>query len=966
MLRAIRHNIIYKLLRYIAMSAKNEGIKLKLKLPIDVIPSPQLINANKDRKRHSNSYRTKAGAAASIDISKLLLGAQGAIKLKELLSTAPDPGDAILQFQKSYGIPPLHSSRKLNVCTNDTQEAYKRANEHTEGNTDNESNVDAFDRQPLLPAIHLLSLLQVSKSEAYTYLLQKLLNELHLRINQLDEQQLQSLLDETFPYIEFRELRSLVIAILSRQEYTPPIFLHQLTENRKLLAELPVVVRRKIMHVDMNQWREFVNAIIEEYINEWNTLLLTRRNQNQNQTHTLFDMTQYVESLCVDHIHANESNGGSRLVSRKAHFSFEERRKSSKALSQLMDMIVDSRQLYLDTLKIWKERIKTVKSLGKDLHAKASKEYLPFLGAMRFDVSNLNRDKLGAKAERIHKFSWNLDRLLRVHTEEARIDDQQLLDIQNAIKELRSEESPSSQKTRTYNTDYIDEDDYFELIRSAPSPSSMTSLVEKISKIDHHRIFADPVPDTVPNYHKTVQNPMDLYTMRRKAADGQYQSAESLRKDFDLMIENCLFFNSDTTIYYKEGKRVGKRGSELIDRNTQIMKGVPLRFEVTKRRKVMGIETTLEYLSSCAIPHQDLSSNIGMIAEQTCEPSLFDIAMVMCDPLVRNALCEAIFRELNRCWQQKQLPTDSLVCKSCIQLLQLGNFATIRRKQRKYDYQVRAPSLIVMRVFLPMIARVIKIQDRVGNDRTFESITSTSNDFLDSSLWYPLLQSSPTIRDISKRFIVHLIQNKSNFDVGATILKHLLQIEHRAIVNDKFFLCEFRLIITQAVAGIAGDTTSVNDATTEVERSSSDVAHSIRTSKVWKLFVDDFYLRVLEDLLPHSISALENDVAARISINSDGKNVSDDDYVNMEFEMYGFFEQITIFFADIFLSKFTPIQWNVDFVSQYIHQILGLLKSCWREELYYTRLWGSKTFKNCRDSFEGIFAAFPTSNINTV
>nr|CCA18079.1 conserved hypothetical protein [Albugo laibachii Nc14] len=952
------------------MSAKNEGIKLKLKLPVDVLPSPQFFDTKKDKKKHSNLLRAKSGAAASIDISKLLLGAQGAIKLKELLSTAPDPGEAILQFQDSYSIPPLHSSRNLTIRKNDTQEASKCASEYPEGITGAESRANAFNRQPLLSAIHLLSLLQVSKSEAYTFLLQSLLHELQLRITQLDEQQLQSLLDKTFPYIEFRELRSLVIAILSRQEHTPSIFLHQLTENQKLLAELPVVVRRKIMHVDTNQWKEFVATTTAEYFDEWNMLLLTRCSQKHNQTQTLFEMAQYVESLCLDTTNASDSNGGSRLVSRKMHFTLEERRKSSKALSQLMDMIADSKQLYFDTLKIWKEHIKNAKFPGKNTHSKISVESYPFFGAMRFDVSSLNRDKLGAKADPIHKFTWNLDRVLRNLTDDARIDEQQWLEIQNSIRELKVEESQNSQKTRTNNyTNYFDEDDYFELVRSAPVPSSMTSVIEKIAKLDHHRIFADPVPETVPNYRKTIQNPMDLSTMRGKAEGGDYQSAKSFRDDFNLMIQNCLSFNPETTIYYKEGKRIGKRGNELIDRNIQVMEGTPLRFKVSKRRKVSGTfsgeQTALQILSSCAIHDQDISVNIGMVGEQNCEQSLFDIAMVMCDPFVRNTLCETIFREINRCWQHKQLPTDSLICRSCIQLLQLGNTATLRRKQRKHDYQVRAPSVVIMRVFLPLIARIIRTQDWAKCDRASESTGSTSIDLMNVNLWYPLLHSSPTIRDVSKRFIVHLIQKKFNYDVGATILNHLVQIDGRAVVSDRFFLCTIRIIITQAVAAFAGLATYVNDASI-TEESSLTSACSVRCSKIWKVFVDEFYIRVLKDLLPHSITTLEKSLAAINTTSAHGEKMANEDCENMLFDLYGFFEQITIFFADIFISKSTSIQWDAAFVSEYIHHTLGFLKSCWHEDLHYNRLWQSKTFKVCRDSFEGIFAAYPSINIDTM
>lgn len=53
----------------------------------------------------------------------------------------------------------------------------------------------------------------------------------------------------------------------------------------------------------------------------------------------------------------------------------------------------------------------------------------------------------------------------------------------------------------------------------------------------------DPVALNIPHYRQIVKNPMDLGTMTQKLKNGQYSRASEVKKDFDLMISNCLAFN---------------------------------------------------------------------------------------------------------------------------------------------------------------------------------------------------------------------------------------------------------------------------------------------------------------------------------------------------------------------------------------------------------------------------------------
>lgn len=48
-----------------------------------------------------------------------------------------------------------------------------------------------------------------------------------------------------------------------------------------------------------------------------------------------------------------------------------------------------------------------------------------------------------------------------------------------------------------------------------------------------------------------VFNPMDLSTMRMKLDNGLYSNLKAMEKDFELMIHNCLEYNSKDTLFYR-------------------------------------------------------------------------------------------------------------------------------------------------------------------------------------------------------------------------------------------------------------------------------------------------------------------------------------------------------------------------------------------------------------------------------
>lgn len=87
-----------------------------------------------------------------------------------------------------------------------------------------------------------------------------------------------------------------------------------------------------------------------------------------------------------------------------------------------------------------------------------------------------------------------------------------------------------------------------------PFHAFLHTVIQQLIAKDTGQIFIEPVDqDEVPDYGDIVKHPMDLQTMEIKIKDSEYDSLEAFEKDFNLMISNCLAYNSKETIFYKAG-----------------------------------------------------------------------------------------------------------------------------------------------------------------------------------------------------------------------------------------------------------------------------------------------------------------------------------------------------------------------------------------------------------------------------
>uniref|UniRef100_A0AAV1URK1 Bromo domain-containing protein n=1 Tax=Peronospora matthiolae TaxID=2874970 RepID=A0AAV1URK1_9STRA len=795
---------------------------------------------------------------------KLLIGARGGAAVKELLSTAPNIEVAIREFQAAHGVAEAHAQLVVRKKESECKE--------TEAAT------------TLTPAMQLLDLLQVPRTSLYHSLLDQMKKEMLLRIADLPQSDLPRVLEQTFPYIEFRELRAIPIAVLARQEETPALYLRELTENRRILAELPVHVRRKILQVDKRELQLLVEECTREYVTEQSKWYLdhpmsdavsaqcspTWRTSADNVRHGVPNRKRSAESSpggslwnVSSHVPPSADTGSSSSSAASGFggkrcplYSPEERRRNHPALMKLVDMFGDSEALYLSTIEIWRGYLVAATIPGGAVmnHPKEYVDYVSLLGAMRNDLANLHRDRTTTllRTDPLHKFIWFLDRALKNCTLEIA----QLHELLGFIGRLRTSDLPTDKKFRK-KSGAEEEQESFEVVLGPPPVEELLAVLDKIVKLDARLIFAEPVPDDVPKYRDIIKDPMDLLTMRRKAKRGKYKTIDAFASDFNLMIRNCMTFNPDTTIFYKEGKRIGKRGNEIIERNATALRGEPQRIRSKKRRK-MGAGPTSEALSMLTstgvVTIKDFGDvdQSGMIPEGVCDEQLADVALVLSDPVVKQLICNALMKNLVMCWQMKELPTDNLTCRALVQLLQIGNPSSVRRMIRKQDYVLRAPQVVTMRVVLPLLLRTM-VEFRVyyalpvSLERDVE--LAAKGDVLNAVLWNSLLRASSAIRAIAKSFAVQCLVDHQ-IDAGSRLLHYLLLAEEESLLRDRVLLHAVTEVVLEQV-GVATASVGSNSSSEFASNSAENgevtmtLSEQLQGLEVWKQIVDCFFVDVL-------------------------------------------------------------------------------------------------------------------------
>ncbi|XP_054648921.1 bromodomain and PHD finger-containing protein 3 isoform X2 [Dunckerocampus dactyliophorus] len=93
----------------------------------------------------------------------------------------------------------------------------------------------------------------------------------------------------------------------------------------------------------------------------------------------------------------------------------------------------------------------------------------------------------------------------------------------------------------------------------------LRSTLDQLQEKDTAQIFAEPVDTTeVPDYLEFISQPMDFSTMRSKLESHAYRSVADLEADFNLMVSNCLLYNTKDTVFHRAALRLRDLGGAVL------------------------------------------------------------------------------------------------------------------------------------------------------------------------------------------------------------------------------------------------------------------------------------------------------------------------------------------------------------------------------------------------------------------
>ncbi|KAL3145434.1 hypothetical protein ABBQ38_001680 [Trebouxia sp. C0009 RCD-2024] len=149
------------------------------------------------------------------------------------------------------------------------QSTIQKVLSHTEnpGNAIREIQMKASLRNPhCRPLLSLLDELGITRLETHVSMLESAKKVLAARIEQMAEEALLTLLEETFPYVSIDGLRSVPLDILKRLESVPEAYLQELGEDHNLFAELPIAVQRQVYEVNRKLLQEHAAPLMAVYL----------------------------------------------------------------------------------------------------------------------------------------------------------------------------------------------------------------------------------------------------------------------------------------------------------------------------------------------------------------------------------------------------------------------------------------------------------------------------------------------------------------------------------------------------------------------------------------------------------------------------------------------------------------------------------------------------------------------------
>ena len=96
----------------------------------------------------------------------------------------------------------------------------------------------------------------------------------------------------------------------------------------------------------------------------------------------------------------------------------------------------------------------------------------------------------------------------------------------------------------------------------------MLKIMEDLENHKNAWPFRLPVdPITVPDYYDIVKDPMDFSTVRKRMENNRYLTLKEFAIDVQKIWDNCKYYNTKETYYYKSAESLEKFFTDLLLEN---------------------------------------------------------------------------------------------------------------------------------------------------------------------------------------------------------------------------------------------------------------------------------------------------------------------------------------------------------------------------------------------------------------
>ncbi|XP_056380672.1 peregrin isoform X4 [Hyla sarda] len=124
----------------------------------------------------------------------------------------------------------------------------------------------------------------------------------------------------------------------------------------------------------------------------------------------------------------------------------------------------------------------------------------------------------------------------------------------------------------------------------------LRKTLELLQEKDTSNIFTEPINMSevtelyeVPDYLEHIKKPMDFKTMKANLEAFRYKNFDQFEDDFNLIVNNCIKYNSKDTIFYRAAVRLREQGAAVIRQARRQAEKIGIDFETGMHLPQVGM-----------------------------------------------------------------------------------------------------------------------------------------------------------------------------------------------------------------------------------------------------------------------------------------------------------------------------------------------------------------------------------------